>query len=624
MILQETIDKVFSLDIVEVIMNEGVALKKQGSNFAGLSPFTNEKTPSFMVSPVKQIFKCFSSGIGGNVVQFIKEKQGLNFPEAIKYLANKYSIPILETEKTDEEKQLELQKESIFIINENVAKQYESILKTYPGALDYILNKRNISSEMIDKFNLGFAPSNNIIATFILNNHFDWKLAVESSIVGYKDGNLYDRFVNRIMFPIKNHTGKIVGFGGRYIGTNKNMAKYINTSDTIVYNKSNILYGLYEAKKAITEKGTAYLSEGYLDVISFFKKGIENIVAPCGTAFTSEQASLLKRYAKRVTIIFDSDGPGIKSAFSAGDVLLASGFYVKVLLLPSGQDPDDFVQNKTKEQIEEYIMLNEKDFLMFKADYLMKDKENDLSARSEVISQVLYSLSKIPDAISREVYTKELSSKFGINQNSIREMIKSEQIKEIPETESFISYENSIDLSRVLVKEKCERKIVQFFLCYSEQVFPFTEYVLDQNGNEIVSIVNNTVRGKIQKFIQEDEVVLSNPFYQVILEKAFLVDLRDLNNLRAHLPEDAFLLAQNLKEEEIELNTNSFAEKSDNISEAMKSKIAKSLEETLLYYTSVRALDCIDEEMKKETPDLEMIQAYIAFNVRIKKILNIV
>lgn len=624
MILQETIDKIFALDIVDVIMNEGVNLKKQGSNYAGLSPFTNEKTPSFMVSPVKQIFKCFSSGKGGNLVTFIMEKESLSYPEALRYLANKNSIPIIETEKTDEEKKLELEKESIYLLNLAVTEQYQEQLKTYPGALDYITNKRNIPLHILEKFNIGFAPPNNSISSFILSKGYNWKIGVEAAIIGYKDNKIYDKFMNRIIFPIKNHTGRCTGFGGRYIGNKENQPKYINTANTIVYNKSEILYGLYEGRKAITEHNKALWAEGYLDVVSLHKIEVENVISSSGIAITEEQCSLLKRYTKNVTIIFDSDKSGIKSAFRNIDVLLKSGMKVKVCILPEGEDPDSFSNKKTKEQFLDYILVNEKDFIMFKLEFLLKDNENDLSKRSEAINDVLNSISKITDGIAREVYLKEISRILDMNTNSLREMVKFEHTKEEAITGEVRVLENNIDLNRILIKEKCERKIVQLLISYGTERFNFTEHIVDGNGKYCINVVQKEVKEKVKQTIIDEEIEFSNPSYNFILKKAIETDLSDFNNLKVVLSDELFLLAEELKNEELESITNTFSNRSEQINETIKNNISKTIEETLIYYTSIYAMDLVDEEFKKDVPDFAMIQEYIQFSVKLKKLLNLV
>lgn len=627
MILQKTIDECLNLDIVQVI-GQYVDLKRSGSNYSGLSPFTSERTASFMVSPSKGIFKDFSSGKGGNLIQFIMEQETLSFPEAVRFLCNNYQIEFLETEKTDEEKSLELEKEGIHLINVFANSYFVEKLNSTPGALDYLNKTRGISNEYINKFGIGFSGSSSSeLASRIIDNKFSWQIAVKASIISYKDNKLFDRYRSRITFPIKSPTGNIIGFGGRYVGTKEKVAKYINSSDSIVYNKSMVLYGIFEAKKSITAKDKVYLVEGYLDVVQFHQRGIENTISTSGTAITKEQASLIKRFTKNVVIIFDSDKAGINSMIRGFDVLISEGLNVSVAILPEGQDPDSFAKSKTEVEIEDYIKSNVKDFMVFKYHHLIDGQEDNLSKKSEVITEICRTISLMPDLVKREVYLRQLSKMVDIDINSIRGMSFSTE-----QSEDFLLQTIEVDPSvlryRDYIKEQCEKRLAQYILVYGEKTYSFESKVFNEQGKVVSVFIQNLVKKEIFDAIYSDGIQFKNPIYNIILENSIKSDLSDFESFKANLQDDVKLVCENLFVEEIEAVKNDFVGKDSKISliltESTETSIPRSISETILFYRSIAIEELIEEEVNKPDPDNSTISEYIDLLTRIRSSLNIV
>ena len=462
LILQETIDKVLDVDIVEVI-KPYVHLKKAGANYKGLSPFTNERTPSFVVSPTKRMFKCFSSGKGGSSIRFIMEKEMLTYPEAIEFLCKQHNIECLKTEETNEEKLLALRKESMYVVNNVTLSYFKQNLNYFQEVLNYVYGQRQLTQEIVEKFEIGFAPSTiSGLTNYLINSGYSWSIAVDTSVLGYiKDKNkLYDRFRNRVMFPIKSVTGNLLGFGGRSLSPDEKNAKYLNSSESIIYNKSAILYGIFESKKAIIEKNQCLLAEGYLDVVMFHQKGVENIVASSGTALTSDQVKLIKKFTKNVVVMFDNDPAGIRAAMKGIDILLQEEMFVKVLILPTGQDPDDFARANTKESIEQYVSECAQDFVVFKLQYLLIQANGNLNLVTEAMESVVESIAKMPDIVRREVYLRECEKHSKINIDMLRTTLKKFIVEEISLNSALPqNYYEQFLASRNFIQEQCEKKI---------------------------------------------------------------------------------------------------------------------------------------------------------------------
>lgn len=418
---RETVQRILdAADIVEVV-SDFVSLKRRGANYIGLCPFHNERTPSFSVSKAKGICKCFSCGKGGSPVNFIMEVEQLSYQEALRYLAKKYNIEIVEHEMSEQERQEESQRESMLAVNSFAMQHFENNLtETADGreiGLAYF-RKRGINDAMINRFHLGYSiEQGNKLHEAAIAKGYSEKYLVDTGLCIRNDrGTVYDRFKGRVIYPVHSISGKVVAFGGRTLRSDKTVAKYVNSPESIIYSKSRELYGLYQAKQSIAKKNKCILVEGYMDVISMHQSGVENVVASSGTSLTDGQIRLIHRFTDNVTVIYDSDAAGIKASLRGIDMILAEGINVKVLSLPDGDDPDSFAQSHSAEELEAYLRDNETDFIRFKTKILLADAAGDPIARSRVISDILKSISVIPDAVTRTVYIAECSRAFAIDE----------------------------------------------------------------------------------------------------------------------------------------------------------------------------------------------------------------
>ncbi len=435
MITKPTVDRIMeATDIVEVI-GEFVQLKKRGANYVGLSPFVNERTPSFTVSPAKGIFKDFSSGKGGSAVTFLMELEKFTYPEALKWLAKKYGIEVEETVDTTENLEEQNHRESLMIVSGFAAKYFhESLLDTDEGkSIGYsYFKERGFSNDTIKKFELGYSPDQwEAFTGEALKQGYKEEFIVESGLSVKRDnGSLYDRYRGRVMFPIHSFTGRVIAFGGRTLKSDKNVPKYVNSPESEIYHKSSILYGLYFAKKAIREEDNCYLVEGYADVISVHQAGIENVVASSGTSLTVEQIRLIGRLTKNITILYDGDAAGIKASLRGLDMILEEGLNVKVVLFPDGHDPDSYVRKFGTNAFKTHVDKNKKDFILYKTEILLKDVGNDPIKKAEVIREIVESIAKIPDSIKASVFLKECSNRLEIDERALlSELNKMRQAK---------------------------------------------------------------------------------------------------------------------------------------------------------------------------------------------------
>ena len=485
MIPRETIDKIFATaDIVEVI-GEFVHLKRAGSNYKGLSPFANEKTPSFMVSPAKGIFKDFSSGKGGNVVTFLMEHEHFNYPEALKWLASKYNIEIEEEEQTQEQKELSNEREKLFIIHQ-FAKNFfkEQLIDTDEGksiGLSYFKH-RGYQENTIEKFELGYSPEkSNSFVEAAEKNGYNNDLLINSGLVKSNEKGTYDFFRGRAMFPFHNLTGRIIGFGGRTLKENTKSAKYFNSPESEIYKKSYTLYGLYFAKSSIIKEENCYLVEGYTDVISLHQAGIENVVSSSGTALTEGQIRLIKRFSKNITILYDGDPAGIKASFRGIDLILKEGLNVHVVMFPEGEDPDSYSNKVSNSELLKYLDENRKDFIQFKAEVLLSETKNDPIKRAETIRSIVHSIAVIPDQIIRNIYIQETSQRFDINEKALinelnkilRNQIKKEHTGYLPEQkQEVVSISDQIPKKGFNELEHQEKDIIRLMLMYGSLGIP--------------------------------------------------------------------------------------------------------------------------------------------------------
>lgn len=410
-------------DIVDVV-SDFVHLKRSGANYKGLCPFHNDRTPSFHVSKAKNLCKCFSCGKGGNPVGFIMEHEQMSYHEALRYLAKKYNIEIAEREMTDEEREQESERESMLAINEFALNHFENNLTETQDGRDIGLTyfrERGLSDATIKKFRLGYSlEQSDALHKAATGQGYNDKYLFATGLCGKSEnGRVYDRYKGRVIFPIFGTSGRPIAYGGRTLSSRKDVAKYVNSPESIIYHKSNVLYGLYQAKNAISRQDKCILVEGYMDVISMFQSGIENVVASSGTSLTEGQIRLIHRFTSNVTVIYDGDEAGIKASLRGIDMLLAEGMNIKVLLLPDGEDPDSFARSHTAEELAEYISQNETDFIRFKTAIMLKGAENDPQKRAEAIKAIMQSVAKIPDEITRHVYVQECSSLLNVTEQKL-------------------------------------------------------------------------------------------------------------------------------------------------------------------------------------------------------------
>jgi DNA primase len=421
LIPKDTVDKIIETSRIEEVVGDFVSLKRRGTSMIGLCPFHNEKTPSFHVSVGKGIFKCFGCGKGGDSVRFIMEHEKATYPEALRYLANKYSIEIAEVENTPEEQAVNDRRESLYIVSAWAAKFFQQqMLETDEGksiGLSYF-KERGFRDDIIKKFELGYSPDVwDALTQSAITEGYNIQFLEETGLTIRKENEkFYDRFRGRVMFPIHSFTGRVIGFGGRTLKTDKAVPKYVNSPESDIYHKSNVLYGLFFAKKSMRDEDNCYLVEGYADVLSVHQAGIENVVASSGTSLTIEQIRMIGRFTKNITILYDGDEAGIKASLRGLDMILEEGLNVKIVLFPDGDDPDSYVQKFGSAAFKSHIEGNKKDFILFKTSILLKDAGNDPIKRAGIIREVVESIAKIPDGIKASVFVRECSSLLQIEE----------------------------------------------------------------------------------------------------------------------------------------------------------------------------------------------------------------
>jgi len=421
LIPKETVDKIIEASRIEEVVGDFVSLKRRGTSMIGLCPFHNEKTPSFHVSVGKGIFKCFGCGKGGDSVRFIMDHEKANYPEALRYLANKYSIEIAEVENTPEEQAVNDRRESLYIVSAWAANYFKQQMhETDEGksiGLSYF-KERGFRDDIIHKFELGYSPDVwDALTQGAISEGYKIDFLEETGLTIRKENEkLYDRFRGRVMFPIHSFTGRVIGFGGRTLKTDKAIPKYVNSPESDIYHKSNVLYGLFFAKKSMRDEDNCYLVEGYADVLSVHQAGIENVVASSGTSLTIEQIRMIGRFTKNITILYDGDEAGIKASLRGLDMILEEGLNVKIVLFPDGDDPDSYVQKFGSAAFKSHIEGNKKDFILFKTGILLKDAGNDPIKRAGIIREVVESIAKIPDGIKASVFVRECSSLLQIEE----------------------------------------------------------------------------------------------------------------------------------------------------------------------------------------------------------------
>ena len=528
MISKNTIDKVFEQSRVEEVIQDFVQLKKAGSNYKALSPFSNEKTPSFVVSPVKQIWKDFSSGKGGNAVSFLMEHEHFNYPEAIRYLAEKYNIEIEETVTSADHKEKASERESLYIISDYAKIYFTNQLNTGEGltiGLSY-LKERGFSSQTINKFEIGYSPlKSNSFSADAIEVGYEKELLEKTGLTIIKDNKFIDRFRGRVIFPIHSMSGRVLGFGARVLGNKSKTAKYLNSPESLIYNKSKVLYGIFYAKQEIAKLDKCYIVEGYTDVIQLFQNGIKNVVSSSGTSLTTDQITMIRRLTPNITMLYDSDKAGVNATLRGVDMILNAGMNVSICTFPEGYDPDSFCQERDANEIKEFLDKNTKDFIQFKASFLVNSSKDDPILKAKTINEIVTSISFIPDVIKQEIYIKHCSKIMDISEevlfNTLAQLskVKTAQFTKksrpaIKKTEKNLKVDILFEL---------EKKIIEILLLYGNKYESFEELLLrNNNDGEIIlepTTINSKVYEKIFLDLQQDEVKFTNESFQKLFEK---------------------------------------------------------------------------------------------------------
>lgn len=543
---------------VEEVIGDFVQLKRAGSNYKGLSPFSNERTPSFMVSPVKQIWKDFSSGKGGNAIAFLMEHEHFTYPEAIRYLAKKYHIDIEETEQSNEEKAQADERESLYIVSE-YAQQYfqDTLFNTEAGkaiGMTYF-KERGFTEETIQKFRLGFSPDEwTAFTDNALAKGYQLEFLEKTGLTIVNGDRKFDRFKGRVMFPIHSMSGRVLGFGGRILTNDKKQAKYLNSPESEIYHKSKVLYGIFFAKQAIAKADNCYLVEGYTDVIQMHQKGIENVVASSGTALTQDQIRLIHRLTPNITVLYDGDAAGLRASIRGVDLILEQGMNVKVCTFPDGDDPDSFARKTAYEDLVLYLENNATDFIRFKASLLMQEAQNDPIKKAETIRDMVESISKIPDLIKREVYVRECATIMDISEQVLFSTLAQILKKDFYEGQK-VERKQKAAMQVVQTPEEAQKRtvnrlevleydLIKNLLLYGNRECVFTDTILveEEDGTLKEQQIQQTLKvyEKIFLELQEDEIELANPdfkqIYELLMGKLSENPNYDVNRIANELP----------------------------------------------------------------------------------------
>ena len=526
MISKSTVDLVFETARLEEVIGDFVQLKKSGSNFKGLSPFSNEKTPSFMVSPAKQIWKDFSSGKGGNVVSFLMEHEHFTFPEAIKFLAKKYNIEVEETQQTNEQKEAASIRESMYAVTDYAQSFFSKMLNESQEGKNIGLayfQERGFTAESIDKFHLGYSPDQwDSLTKAALNAGFQDEFLISTGLTIQKGEKQFDRFKGRVIFPIHSMSGRVIGFGGRILKQEKQAAKYVNSPESEVYQKSKVLYGLYQAKQHIAKESNCYLVEGYTDVIQMHQAGIQNVVSSSGTALTSDQVRLVRRLTNTITLLFDGDAAGLRAVMRGVDIILEAGMQVSICTFPEGEDPDSFVRNHQLTEVKQFLENNTVDFIQFKAKLLAEEGKNEPIRKAETIREIVQSISIIPDAIRREVYIQSCASLMNISEDvlfSALSQLLQKKDQQVPKARKFNEMQVvNVPKLKVDPRYELERNIISILLLYGQEEVSFEDVVMqsDQDGKIVLTPteISAKVYEKIYLDLQQDEVELSTQSFR--------------------------------------------------------------------------------------------------------------
>ncbi|MEZ7916755.1 MAG: DNA primase [Polaribacter sp.] len=665
MISRSTIDRVFETARVEEVIGEFVQLKKAGSNFKGLSPFVDEKSPSFMVSPVKQIWKDFSTGKGGNAISFLMEHEHYTYPEAIKWLAKKYNIEIEETEQSSEEKAQMNERESMFLVS-TYAKDYfhDIMLNSNKGkaiGLSYF-KERGFRDDIIKTFELGYCLDEwDAFTKAALAKGYDLKYLASTGLTIVKENRQFDRFKGRVLFPIHSMSGRILGFGGRILTADKKAAKYLNSPESDIYHKSKILYGLFQAKKEIAKQDNCYLVEGYTDVISFHQSGIENVVASSGTALTSDQIRLVNRLTKNITVLFDGDAAGIRASIRGIDLILEQGMNVKVVQFPDGEDPDSFAKSHSNEELKKYLEDSAQDFINFKVSLLLKDSNNDPIKKAGVIRDIVMSISKIPDGIQREVYVQECARIMDISERVLfselaqiiakgvqeknkvsRQQNNAQQDPNAPPPEYFLAQEQAqmgvvkggiVSLAKIDEISKFEKEIIKILLLHGNKEAEFIEEIEseDEEGKVLLTSrkYNNNVSAEIYVHLQDDEMEFTNTIFQEIyteiIHQLNQSEKLEINALVNHQNKEIASTVTSILMDEDEEKYQLSDWEGQNI-EVKMALLSKQVNDVVFNLRRVLIGKKIEELIKEATGeiaiDLETVKGYTSLRIRLFEKLN--
>ena len=653
MIAKNTIDQVYETARVEEVIGDFVQLKKAGSNFKGLSPFSDERTPSFMVSPVKQIWKDFSSGKGGNVVAFLMEHEHFSYPEAIRYLAKRYYIEIEETEQSDEQKEQANERESMYLVSEYAQNYFVNTLwNSEPGkaiGLSYF-KERGFTDDTIKKFGLGYALDEwEAFTKTALADGYQLEFLEKTGLTIVKEQTggtqkTFDRFKGRVLFPIHSMSGRVLGFGGRILTNDKKAAKYLNSPESEIYHKSKVLYGIYYAKQAIAKTDNCFLVEGYTDVIQMFQRGIENVVASSGTALTPEQIRLINRLTKNITVLFDGDAAGLRASLRGIDLILEQGMNVKVCTFPEGEDPDSFSKNNAYEDVVLYLEENAKDFIQFKTSLLAKEAANDPVKRADTVRDIVNSIAKIPDRIKQEIYIQECSKMMQLSEEvlyntlaQINKKVVSDTVKKAKqEQKSFEVVKNEQSVEKVNVQKELERKIIEILLLYGDQKQEFEDLVLKENEDGDLILAPETIEAKVYEKVyldlQEDEIELSNErfrgvYYHLVQKLNEETDFT-VNTFIAGLDQETGNEISSILMEEEKYTLHNW-ERKDIYPKSKEYGIAQLVSETILTLrcnlikNRIALLQKDTEDSKAHNPEvLEEIMNYLQLNKLLNEKLN--
>ncbi|UII80715.1 DNA primase [Flagellimonas sp. CMM7] len=649
MISKTTIDQVYETARLEEVIGDFVQLKKAGSNFKGLSPFSDERTPSFMVSPVKQIWKDFSSGKGGNVVAFLMEHEHFTYPEAIKYLAKKYNIELEETEQSDEQKEQANERESMYLVSEYAQKYFaETLWESEPGkaiGLTYF-KERGFTDDTIKKFGLGYGLDQwDAFTNAALEKGYQLEFLEKTGLTIVKEqtggeSRKFDRFKARVLFPIHSMSGRVLGFGGRILTNDKKAAKYLNSPESDIYHKSKVLYGIYFAKQSIAKEDNCFLVEGYTDVIQLHQRGVENVVASSGTALTPEQIRLINRLTKNITVLFDGDAAGLRASLRGIDLILEQGMNVKVCTFPEGEDPDSFAKSNTYEDLVLYLEENAKDFIQFKTSLLAEEAANDPIKRADTVRDIVNSISKIPDQIKKEIYIQECAKIMQISEEVLYNTLAQIDKKGVADTnkkfkqeqKAFQVVKNDQVVEKVDVQFELERKIIEMLLLYGSQKQEFEDLVLKENeeGDLVLEpeIVEAKVYEKVYLDLQEDEIELTNEQFKTIYYK-LIEDLNEseefkVNTFLSNLDQETVSEVSSILMEEEKYKLDDWARK-DIYPKDKGQGIAQLVGETILTlrcYLIKNRIEKLQERTEGSTDDNSEILEEIVNYLQLNKLLN--